>query len=228
MAKVPTEILTKRMAIDKANAQMVATVAIAAFVTIFCLVASVSVWKQDHYQSKVNSVQSKANKQLKANIDAFTSLKSSYDKFNNSQTNIIGGQSSGTVGNNNGSNSQIILDALPPNYDFPAVTSSIERLVEDQGLALSGISGTDEQLSQQSNSTSSDPAPVAMPFSFSINNMNYSAVTELTSALQNSIRPIYIDTIDLEGGSNNMTFSVTAHTYFQPGKSVNISEQIVP
>jgi hypothetical protein len=67
-----------------------------------------------------------------------------------------------------------------------------------------------------------------MPFSFSINNMNYSAVTELTSALQNSIRPIYIDTIDLEGGSNNMTFSVTAHTYFQPGKSVNISEQIVP
>jgi hypothetical protein len=227
MAKLAApELLTKRMAIDKANGQMVIVVAVAAFITVFCLIASHSVWKQDHYQSRVNSVQGKANNQLKANIAAFSSLKSSYNKFVNKSTNIIGGQSN-VNGSNNGSNAQIVLDALPPNYDFPALTSSIGGLVTEQGLSITSISGTDEQLDEENNSSSTSPQPVAMPFTFTIDSINYNAASQLVAAMQNSIRPIQIDTLELTGSSASMTLNVTAHTFFQPGKTVNITEKTV-
>jgi hypothetical protein len=45
--------------------------------------------------------------------------------------------------------------------------------------------------------------------------------------LQNSIRPISIDTIDISGGQNNMTATISAHTYFQPIKTVGITKKVV-
>jgi Tfp pilus assembly protein PilO len=226
MAKTTPEILTKRMAIDKANAQLVIIVAVAAFIAVFCLVASNSVWKQDRYQSRVNSVKTTARNQLTANLSAYSSLQRSYNNFISKPTNIIGGQSNGS-GANNGSNAQIVLDALPPSYDFPALTSSIENILSSRGLTVSSITGTDEQLAQQTNNSSTTPTPVAMPFTFTIENLNYTSVGEVISALEDSVRPIQVDNIDLTGSSSDMDLTVTAHTYFQPGKAVSILEQTV-
>jgi hypothetical protein len=220
------QVITKRVAISKANAQIIVIVSAAAFVTIFSLVAAHGLWSQNSYQAKVTSAQQIAHQQLLKNIQAYNGLESSYQSFTSSPNNVLGGQTSGT-GSNAGNNASIILDALPPSYDFPALTSSIENILTSHGLSVTSISGTDEQVNQQSNTSSPSPQPVSMPFSFTIGSASYSSVGQLMTLLNQSIRPVQIDTIDLTGASSDMTLTVTAHTYYQPGKTVNISKQVI-
>jgi len=220
------EASTKRLAISKANAQMVAAVGAASFVTVFCLIASKAVWSQTRYQARVTSASETAKQQLNNNINAFGSLVKSYDKFDSATTNIIGGSATGT-GNNTGDNATIILHALPDKYDFPAVASSLEKILQAGNFDITSITGTDNQLSEQSNNSSPNPQPVPMPFSFSVNNSNYTAVQQLITTLQASIRPIQIDTIELSGGTNDMTMTVTAHTYYQPAKTLSITKKVI-
>lgn len=217
---------TKRMAISKANAQMVAIVAIAAFITVFCLIASKAVFSQNRYQARVISAKETAHRQLQENIDNYDNLAKSYKAFDSASTNIIGGTKDGT-GDNDGPNSKIILDALPDKYDFPALTSSVEKILTDNHMQVTSIGGTDDQLNQQNNTASANPQPVAMPFSFTIGNANYQSVGQLLTRLQQSIRPMQIDTLDISGGQSNMTVTVTAHTYYQPAKKVSITKKVI-
>lgn len=220
------EISTKRLAISKANAQMVAAVGIASFITVFCLVAARSVLSQNGYQARLTSKKEAAHKQLVANLQASTNLIAAYKAFVSTPTNVIGGNPTGT-GDNDGDNAKIILDALPSTYDFPALTASLEKILDDQSLKISSITGTDDQVNQQNNTSSPNPQPVNMPFTFSVTNANYSAVQQLITRLQQSIRPIQIDTLELNGGPSNMTLTVNAHTYYQPGKNLTITKQVV-
>ena len=220
------QISTKRLAISKSNAQIVSTVAVAAFVTIFCLVASNAVWSQTKYQARVTKAKTIAHLQLQKNIDAFATLQSHYQAFNAATTNAIGGSSSGS-GDNDGTNTKIILDALPSSYDFPALTASIEKILSDNKLAVSDITGTDDQVAQQTNVDSPNPQPVSIPFSFTIANANYAAVQQAINALQNSIRPLQIDSMTISGGAGSMQLTVNAHTFYQPSKSLTISKQVV-
>jgi hypothetical protein len=224
MAKDETS--SKRVAISKANAQMVAVVGLASFVTVFCLIASKAVWSQTRYQARVTSKSETAKQQLQTNIDAFNSLVNAYRHFDAASTNVIGGSASGS-GNNDGDNAKIILDALPDNYDFPALTSSIEKILTAGSFDITSITGTDDQLSQQSNTSSPAPQPIAMPFSFTISNTNYPSVQQLITTLQRSIRPLQIDSITLSGGASDMTLNVDAHTYYQPGKTLSITKQVI-
>jgi len=237
LSTLSAQIPTKRLAIDKAQAQTVGVVAAAAFVTIFCLVAAKGVLSQNQYQARVTSKKEAAHKQLQQNIQAFCgtadgtnctpgSLVGSYKSFDSASPNIIGGNADGT-GDNDGTNSKIILDALPPSYDFPALTASIEKIVEKQGLKVASITGTDDQVNQQGNVSSPNPSAVNIPFSLTISGANYSSIQQLVNALQNSIRPMVIDTLALNGSSDDMTIIVGAHTFYQPGKNVSISQKVV-
>ena len=223
---IKPDLSTKRLAISKANAQMVGVVAAAAFVTVFCLIASKSVFSQNQYQGRVTEAKEVAHKQLQQNLAAFDSLVASYKQFDGKGTNVIGGTKNGN-GDNDGSNSKIILDSLPSSYDFPALTSSIEKILNDRHLTVANISGTDDQLNQQGNQASATPQATPIPFTLGIKNANYASVQDLVKALQASIRPVQIDSLDLTGGASDMTLTVSAHTYYQPGKSVDISTKVV-
>jgi len=220
------EISTKRIAITKANAQMVVIVAVAAFVAVFCLMASKAVFSSNVYLARVTSEKQKAHTQLTQNINAYKALVTSYNQFVDQPTNIIGGSKTGT-GDSDGDNSKVILDALPYKYDFPALTSSIEKILTDRGFHPSSITGTDDQVNQQGNSSSPTPTAVPMPFTFSLDHVNYTDVQQLLAKLQQSIRPIAIDNISLSGSNAQMTVTITAHTSYQPSKSVNISTKVV-
>jgi len=220
------EISTKRIAISKANTQMVVVIAVASFITVFSLVASKELWSQSSYQAHVLSASNKAKTQLITNISAFKTLDSQYNNFQSGQTNIIGGSTSGG-GNNSGTNAQIVLDSLPPKYDFPALVTSIQKLFSTANITLTSIAGIDQQLTESSNSVSSSPAPVPMPFSINIESTNYNTIQQVLSLLQSSVRPIAVDTITINGSGNTMSLSITAHSYFQPGKKINISTKTV-
>jgi hypothetical protein len=217
---------SKRLAISKTNAQMVGVVAVAAFISVFCLVASNAVFSQNRYQARVISAKEKAHKQLVQNIDNYNNLATAYKAFDGASANIIGGNKDGTS-DNDGSNSKIILDALPSTYDFPALTSSLEKILNDNNLKVTSITGTDDQLAQQNNTSSANPQPVSIPFTFTISNASYTSVTQLMSKLQQSIRPVQIDMLDVSGSQNNMTVTVTGHTYYQPAKNVSITKKVI-
>lgn len=221
-----SKISMKHVAIDKANARTVATVAVCIFVVIFSLVAARSVWSQTRYQAKVIGAKEKAHQQLDKNLKAFDSLVASYKAFDSTSTNVIGGNSSGN-GNNDGPNSKIILNALPSTYDFPGLTSSLEKIFKDQGLTVSSITGTDDELNQKGNTSSATPQPVEIPFSFTVSNANYASIEKLVTRLQQSIRPIQVDAMILSGGASDMTATINAHTYYQPGRNVEITKQVV-
>jgi hypothetical protein len=223
-AKAPES--TKRLAISKANAQMVAVVGVAAFLTVFCLIASKAVFSQTRYQARVTSAKEKAHQQLQDNIEAYAKLADAYDEFDGQKVNIIKGDKDGKK-DNDGPNSKIILNALPPSYDFPALTSSIEKILTDNGLKVSSITGTDDQINQQANVSSPTPQPVDIPFSFTVSNASYASVGKLLTKLQASIRPIQVDSIELSGAAKDMTLTVNAHTYYQPAKDVSITKKVV-
>lgn len=217
---------TKRGAISKANAQMLAAVSVAAFVSVFCLFAAKAVWSQNGYQARITDAKTDARNQLKKNIDNYSQLAKSYAAFNSTPTNVLGGTPTGG-GDKDGTNSQIVLDALPPTYDFPALASSIEKVVNDNGLKISSITGTDDQVNQQKNTSAATPKEVQIPFTLSVTGANYGGVKQLVNALQLSIRPMVIDSIEISGGMNNMSVTINAHTYFQPAKDVSITKKVI-
>lgn len=216
----------KHLAIDKANTQMVIVLAVAICLTVFCLVGAHSLWGEEQYQSRVIARQQKSDQQLKANIKAVNQLVSSYQQFVSKPVNIIGGSSTGS-GQNDGDNAKIVLDALPSQYDFPGLTSSLAKIFSEQNLAVSSISGTDDELAQSSNTGSPNPQPVSIPFGFTITGASYSSLQNLISTLQNSIRPIQFDNLTLSGAANDMSMTVSAHTYYQPEKTLSITSEVV-
>jgi hypothetical protein len=171
-------IPTKQALIDKSNSNIVAVTAVAAFVIIFCLVASKALISQELYQGRVISKKEVALSQLKSDITSSQSLLSSYQNFaNNTEhtacnpistpTNIICGNPTGS-GSQDGDNAKIILDALPSQYDFPALTTSLDNMIATTNLQINNITGTDEEVSQQSVAPSGSPEPVAMPFQIAV------------------------------------------------------------
>lgn len=220
-----SEITGKRVAISKANAQMVGIIAGAAFVTIFCLFAAKAVWSQNGYQARVITAKTSARNQLKENLENFNNLADHYNAFNATSTNVLGGVPTGS-GDKDGTNAKIILDALPYVYDYPALASSVEKITSSVGLKISSITGVDDQLNQGVFG-SPTPKEVSMPITFEVSGASYEGVKALITKLEQSIRPFQIDSIDISGGQTNMTATITAHTYYQAAKTVSLGKKVV-
>jgi len=223
MAK--TASFTKRALISKANSTIVLSTAIAAFVVVFCAIASKTLISQASYQSRVISAKKKALSTLNSDLAARDSLVSSYKSFEGTTQNVLGGNPDGT-GDKDGDNAKIVLDALPSKYDFPALTTSIAKLVNAEGLTIIGISGTDEELTQSANQTTADPTPITMPIQVQVAG-SYDAIQALVGDLERSIRPFQINKIELTGSEGSMTAIIDAQTYYQPEKGLNIKTEVV-
>lgn len=216
----------KRLQIDKANSTVVIVAAISSFIVVFSLVASKALLSQRTYQSHVISKKEQARDQLKANVSATTDLVNKYNTFIGESPNIIGGNASGQ-GNNDGNNAQIVLDALPSSYDFPAVTSSLEKILNQGGLSLKNITGTDDGLSQETKPNGSAPQPVAIPFQVTITG-SYDAIQQYAlKVFENSIRPINVSDLTITGTASSLSATIQAQTYYQPESGLTISKVVV-
>jgi hypothetical protein len=218
-------ISSKRALIDKANARLVVYVSVAAFVLVFSLVATKTLVSQAAYQNKVIHAKRTAVAQLKADIAATSQLKTAYDAFNSTPQNVLGGSTTGTSPQD-GTNSKIILDALPSSYDFPGLTTSLEALLGGQKVQISSIAGTDDEVAQSANQNSITPQPVPIPFT-TFTTGTYTDAQNVVMAYERSIRPMQIQTLDITGAKNELILSIAAQTYYQPAKSLNIKQQVV-
>ncbi len=217
-------ISTKHLQISKANTVITATVAIASFLTVASLVAARSMLQTRSYQAKVINEKELAVKTLKENISAVDTLEIAYKEFVGRPTNIIGGNSTGT-GERDGDNAQLVLDALPSKYDFPALTTSIEKVLTQNNFKIIEISGVDDEVAQGAKDATL-PEVVEMPFSFTISG-GYDAMHDLIKALERSIRPIQIKTLEFKADSGGLQLSVEAKSFYQSAKEFNVTTKAV-
>ncbi len=218
------QLTTKKMQIDKAQASVVAIVATTVFVTVFSLVSTKALWTQRGYQARVIDKKATANDQLAKNVDSVKDLVSSYQQFVDSSVNILDGNPAGT-GERDGDNARLVLDALPSKYDFPALTSSLEKIMNDRKIQGT-ITGTDDEVAQSATAESGSPAPVEIPFQINVTG-TYASTQDLVSVFERSIRPFNIQKISISGGASSMTTLLDVKTYYQPEKTLNIKKEIV-
>lgn len=216
---------TKRIAIDKAYATLVIAVAASAFVVVFSLVASKAMLDQRAYQSKVISKKEAALKTLESNIVAADKLTNSYNEFIGATTNILGGNPKGDA-DRDGDNARIILDALPSKYDFPALTTSIDKLLRDNGLAPTAINGTDDEVTQTAAKADGNPQPIEIPFDVEVKASNDQGKA-LLGLFERSIRPFKVQKLSISGNDKQLEFSISGITYFQPEKTLNLKKEAV-
>jgi hypothetical protein len=206
----------KRVLIDKANQSMFVMIASVAALVVFSGVSTRSLLKQSSHRAKVITAKKIAANTLAANDSEIGKLIDSYKVFESSPESVI---------RTTDKNSKIILDALPPKYDFPALASSLEKILTDGGYGITGISGTDNELSITDTLTP-NPAPIEMPFTLSVSG-NYDKVKGLLGDLERSIRPIYVSSVSLSGTETDAKLNVVAKTYYQPGKNLSITKKAI-
>lgn len=209
------KILSKRLQISKSQATTIGFIAGAVFIAIFSLVSSRALFNQSNYQRKVIQKKEEARDTIEQNIDTSGDLVQSYQEFIASSPNMLDGNPAGT-GEKDGDNARLVLDALPSKYDFPAVTSSIEKIVNDKKLKLEEITGVDDEVAQSQKEGSK---PVEMPFQIVVSG-SLANVQELVATFEKSIRPFEFTKVVLEGGANDMKATIDMRTYYQPEKSL--------
>lgn len=226
-----TQITTKKIKLDKAQATTAGTIAAASFVIVFCLFAIKGLVSQYQYQSRVTSAQQTTVNQLNGDTTAATQLISSYKTFVNKSPNIIGGSTTGT-GAQSGNNAKIILDALPSSYDFPALVTSIGNILSSDGVTVKSIGGTDTSATVATGvpvvgkAIAPISGAVPIPFTVSVTG-SYASIQTLINSFQNSVRPISIQTVNLTGTDSNLTADIAAVTYYKNGTGLSLTKETI-
>lgn len=215
----------KRLQITKANSTVITIIAIASFVITVSLVGSRALLSQRAYHQRVITEKEKAVKQLEENVKAAESLEQSYSNFINRPENIIKGNPSGT-GERDGDNAKLVLDSLPSRYDFPALATSLEKLLTEKSYEIEGITGTDDEVNQLQNVNSPNPEAVEMPFIIKFSS-SYGAVQDMLVTLERSIRPFQIKSIEFTGEDNELRAEIEANTFYQPARNLDITTKDV-
>lgn len=215
---------TKHAQIDKAQVTMVAAVSVAVFLTIFAAISVYSLSQKRSYQDRVIAAREKARDQLDQNIQASNQLTESYKQFVSEPENIIGGSATGS-GDRDGDNARIVLDALPSKYDYPALMTSLEKVIKQRGLSIDSISGTDDEIAQLQASDSSQT--VEMPFDVTVRG-DYAKIQDIIKLFERSIRPFNIQEITFKAvDDKEITATVKAKSYFQPEKKLEFKTEVI-
>jgi hypothetical protein len=211
---------SKHVQVDKDKTRIFVTISVAALVTVASLVIARGYWSRGNYLSKVIGDQEMALQTLEQNQAAVDTLETAYESFESQNPNLLAGTPDG-AGERDGDNATLVLDALPSKYDFPALASSLERMLA--GRSITSISGADDSTNQAG---VVGGGPVDMPFAFGIRT-TYDSFKQLINDFNVSIRPFYFNTINLRGSNESLSVDASGKTFYQPEQGVQITESEV-
>lgn len=204
----------KHALVDRANAVMLSTIAITSVIVVFSFFIGKALIGQYAYQNKVIKEKKATLNQAKKNKANADQLVNSYKSFATDPINVLGGDPAGD-GPRDGDNPRIVLDALPSQYDFPGLISSLEKLLISGGYTIDTLGGQEEAVATEGDPANPTPQTTEMPFSFVVTS-TYGSVQQLTSTLEASIRPIHITHMTLQGTDAILKLTVDAKTFYQP------------
>jgi hypothetical protein len=212
--------------INKEGTKTLVYISLAVFIVIFSLVASRAIFSQILYQNKIISSKKETLSIVEANKESARNLELSYISFATEPINVLGGSPAGS-GPKDGDNAKIVLDALPDVLDYPALSSSIEKILLDGGYSIQALGGGGDIVSDSGDTTTSglsDPVPIDYPLSV---DTSPQAAQSLLRTLESSIRPFNVVSLKIEGASNNLSLSINMNTYYQPSSGLNVGSKVI-
>lgn len=222
--KLKANLSSKSLQIDKNQSAILGVVVAATIISVFCLISAKVLLGQALYQRRVINAREASAKQLDTDIKDANTLSNQYKNvfLGSDGPNIIGGNSSSSdnAAPPDGDNGKIVLDALPTTYDFPALLTSLSKILGADGVGAQSIGGTDQ-------ATSIDSRPSYNPKSASISltvsgSSTYTGAKKLLNDLERSIRPFDVTHLTLGGNESNLVMSLNLNTYYQPAKTLSI------
>lgn len=230
---------SKHISIKKANTAIYASVSIAVFMVIFGLFSAKSLLSQGSYNKLVIKEKKSALKTAKQNVINAKSLEQAYVAFASEPINLLGGNPAGN-GPLDGSNPKLTLDSLPSVYDYPALSSSVEKILIDNSYQIERIGGSEDAslstvVGAAGSAASSGVAVQASTLPSTVTEIPYplkiqsdvGGVERLLKILEKSIRPFYVDSIELSGNDQSLSAKITMKTFYQPGITYNTSTKVV-
>jgi hypothetical protein len=197
---------------------------VATIITAFCLASSKVLLGQALYKGQVISARHKAIKQINTDISSANAMIKQYNEvfIGDNPVNAIGGKNDPDplAQPPNGDNGRLVLDALPSTYDFPAVLSTMSRVLSMDSIGSPSIGGTDQAVTTDSRPTE-DPKPSSIDLTVN-GTGSYTNTTSLIKDLERSIRPFDITHLTLGGNESSLTVGLNLSTYYQQAKTVNI------
>jgi hypothetical protein len=223
----PKRLSSKAIQINKEQSRLLIAVIVASLVSVFCLVGSKNLVSKSIYQGKVISARHKSAEQIKTDIRNANTLVTQYKNvfIGDSAKNIIGGENDSNpyAPPPDGDNGRIVIDALPETYNFPALLTSLQLIMNDNHLSAQSIGGTD-QSSTASNDPSGSPKFSSMDVTVS-GTGTYSNAQSFVKDLERSIRPFDVTSLSLTGNENSLIVNLNITTYYQPAKTININSK---
>jgi len=208
---MPENTSVKRVLIDRANRSMFSVLIIASSMLIFAGVSVNSLRKVAEHRSTVIRQKKTAQKTLASNDVEVGKLITAFKAFEGSPESVIRTAEK---------NSKVVLDSLPPEYDFPAFATSLEKILTDGGYVITAISGTDNEVSELDDGNS-NPLAIEIPFELSAEGA-FDKLKNIPGDLERSIRPIYIISFELTGTATEAKLQIVGKSYYQPGKNLDI------
>lgn len=229
----PLTGVKKREQIAGTRKQVFIWVALASAVVVVCLVVGLNIVQRINYQGKVNGELSKADQALKSSVNSIDGLIDNVDALRaNEQLNLK------NLKSDDSTVFQVVIDALPTEDDSVALSSSIQaRILAGTGVTIDQLSiestgsttSASSSSDDESTSSSSSAMPTAQPITFRLSVVgNYDSVTKFLQSIENTIRPIKIDTLEIEGSDDRLTATITATTYYSPNVDYTVGSKEVP
>lgn len=199
-------LTNKREKITQANSTVFVAVAIAAVVTMFSLMSLRFLWIKKAYNDRVIGAKTTARSAIESNLQGLDSLNNQYPELRDRASN----------------NAKTILHALPPNYDYAALVTSMEYLAQTSGVRLVGGVGQDQSAAAMKEQNISQPQEI--PLSLSVEG-TYEGIVRYIDALERSIRPVIVTSVSLNGNNTSLQATLQAKTYYQPARTLDVAKE---
>lgn len=223
--QAPAIGVRKRQQIASSNKAMFLWVAGASVLVAFALVISIFLAKQIIFTEKVLIEKNNTIGTLDQNLQTADALDKNVKKLR-ADKNLTLARSSASD-----NNLDVIIDAMPYAADEVALGSSLQTaLLTGASIESLTVESTDVDTTSGGTDTSFlEQIGTAQPIVFSFKATGTSEqLQDVLDRFNRSIRPINILSLQLESaGANNLTATVQAVTYYQPKKTVELTEKVV-
>lgn len=211
--------LKKRQQIKKANNTMFLWVIAASVAVTICLVFGQFLFRQFMFNTRIYNEKAKTESILKQNKATFETIKGDVNKLlsNQSLAALKAAPEDTPL--------QVIVDALPTSDDRAALGTSLQQVVLSRsGVSIESMSVTDGGL--VSSDTPASDQVQEIPFSLVLIG-TYDQVAQAVADMERSIRPIKIDSIQLDGSGARLRATIAAKTFYLPAKSVELKKEAI-
>lgn len=218
----------KRQKIDQTNKQMMFWVAGAAAAVTICAMLAINLFGQIKYQAKIISKKSETSETLKTSLDAISTLTKNINTLQTDQNLLaLRADTDDTAFN-------VVIDALPTEDDATALGSSIqEKVLVGSGVSLESFeyaavdtSATSGATDTTKSTSSIRPEAKAITFRFKITG-SYDAIKAALVNIEKTIRPIIIQSLNIDGTVDNLTATISATTYYVPRVHYAVGQETI-